>query len=59
MRGLGCHLRILACCSHVELIFTGIAGTPVIDPSTNTAYFFAKGYQNGAASGGVANGIYK
>ncbi|KAI4192186.1 MAG: hypothetical protein LQ350_008690 [Teloschistes chrysophthalmus] len=37
----------------------GIAGTPVIDPSTNTAYFFAKGYQNGAASGGVAKGIYK
>ncbi|KAL8776247.1 MAG: hypothetical protein Q9213_008342 [Squamulea squamosa] len=37
----------------------GIAGTPVIDPSTNTAYFFAKGYRNNAASGGVANGIYK
>ncbi|KAL8772354.1 MAG: hypothetical protein Q9194_004646 [Teloschistes cf. exilis] len=37
----------------------GIAGTPVIDPGTNTAYFFAKGYQNNAASGGVAKGIYK
>ncbi|KAL8735389.1 MAG: hypothetical protein Q9166_000934 [cf. Caloplaca sp. 2 TL-2023] len=36
----------------------GIAGTPVIDPATNTAYFFAKGYQNNAASGGVAKGIY-
>ncbi|KAL8705372.1 MAG: hypothetical protein Q9201_001491 [Fulgogasparrea decipioides] len=36
----------------------GIAGTPVIDPSTNTAYFFAKGYQNNAAGGGVAKGIY-
>ncbi|KAI4247917.1 MAG: hypothetical protein LQ352_006058 [Teloschistes flavicans] len=36
----------------------GIAGTPVIDPNTNTAYFFAKGYQNNAASGGVAKGIY-
>ncbi|KAL8719693.1 MAG: hypothetical protein Q9225_003325 [Loekoesia sp. 1 TL-2023] len=36
-----------------------IAGTPVIDPNTNTAYFFAKGYQNNAASGGVAKGTYK
>ncbi|KAL8920462.1 MAG: hypothetical protein Q9208_006211 [Pyrenodesmia sp. 3 TL-2023] len=32
----------------------GIAGTPVIDPDTNTAYFFAKGYQNNAAGGGIA-----
>ncbi|KAL8835845.1 MAG: hypothetical protein Q9170_003168 [Blastenia crenularia] len=37
----------------------GIVGTPVIDPDTNTVYFFAKGYQNNAASGGVAKGIYK
>ncbi|KAL8708353.1 MAG: hypothetical protein Q9220_006733 [cf. Caloplaca sp. 1 TL-2023] len=37
----------------------GISGTPVIDPNTNTAYFFAKGYQNGAASGGVAKGVYQ
>ncbi|KAL8693509.1 MAG: hypothetical protein Q9224_003739 [Gallowayella concinna] len=36
----------------------GIVGTPVIDPSTSTAYFFAKGYQNKASSGGVAKGIY-
>ena len=44
---------------NVELISLGIAGTPVIDPGSNTVYFFAKGYQNGASSGGVAKGIYK
>lgn len=33
-------------------------GTPIIDPSTNTAYFFSKGYKNGASNGGVANGRY-
>ncbi|KAL8990408.1 MAG: hypothetical protein Q9169_008129, partial [Polycauliona sp. 2 TL-2023] len=36
----------------------GIVGTPVIDPNTNTAYFFAKGYQNRAASGGMPKGVY-
>jgi len=36
--------------------FIGIIGTPIIDPATNTAYFFSKGYKNGAASGGVAKG---
>ena len=39
--------------------FIGIIGTPVIDAATDTVYFFAKGYRGGAASGGVANGIYK
>ncbi|KAH7409546.1 hypothetical protein BKA64DRAFT_720802 [Cadophora sp. MPI-SDFR-AT-0126] len=39
--------------------FIGIIGTPIIDPATNTAYFFSKGYRNGAASGGLANGIYQ
>jgi iron transport multicopper oxidase len=39
--------------------FVGIIGTPIIDPATDTAYFFSKGYKNGAASGGVVNGIYK
>ena len=39
--------------------YIGIAGTPVIDPATNTAYFFAKGYQGNANSGGVAKGTYK
>lgn len=39
--------------------FIGIIGTPVIDPNTNTAYFFAKGYQNQASSGGLAKGVYQ
>ncbi|KAG4437998.1 hypothetical protein IFR05_006499 [Cadophora sp. M221] len=39
--------------------FIGVIGTPIIDPNTNTAYFFSKGYKNGAASGGMANGIYQ
>ncbi|EKD14546.1 uncharacterized protein L3040_000069 [Drepanopeziza brunnea f. sp. 'multigermtubi'] len=39
--------------------YIGVIGTPIIDPDTNTAFFFSKGYKNGAASGGVANGIYK
>lgn len=36
--------------------YVGIIGTPIIDPTTNTVYFFSKGYKNGAANGGVANG---
>jgi iron transport multicopper oxidase len=35
-----------------------LEGTPIIDPNTNIAYFFSKGYKNGAASGGVENEIY-
>ena len=30
--------------------------TPILDPTTNTAYFFSKGYRGGAAFGGVSNG---
>ncbi|PVH80099.1 WSC-domain-containing protein [Cadophora sp. DSE1049] len=39
--------------------YIGVIGTPIIDPTTNTAYFFSKGYRGGAASGGLANGIYQ
>jgi iron transport multicopper oxidase len=35
--------------------FIGIVGTPVIDPATETAYFFSKGYKGGASSGGMPN----
>lgn len=38
--------------------YIGIIGTPVIDPDTDTVYFFSKGYRGGASFGGVANGIY-
>jgi len=36
--------------------YIGIIGTPIIDATTNTAYFFSKGYKNSATGGGVANG---
>ncbi|KAI9812256.1 MAG: hypothetical protein M1826_002927 [Phylliscum demangeonii] len=38
--------------------YIGIIGTPVLDPNTETVYFFSKGYKNGASFGGVGNGIY-
>jgi iron transport multicopper oxidase len=38
--------------------FIGIIGTPILDPNTDTVYFFSKGYQNNATSGGVALGRY-
>jgi len=34
----------------------GIIGTPIIDPNTDTVYLFSKGYEGGAAGGGVALG---
>lgn len=29
--------------------YIGVAGTPVIDPATDTVYMFSKGYKNGLA----------
>jgi len=37
----------------------GTIGTPIIDPATNVMHLLSKGYKGGAASGGVANGIYQ
>ncbi|KAK3337398.1 hypothetical protein B0T19DRAFT_71530 [Cercophora scortea] len=37
----------------------GITGTPYIDTARGTMYFFAKGYKNGASSGGLSKGQYK
>lgn len=39
--------------------YIGITGTQIIDPNTDTVYFFSKGYKGGASFGGVANGIYQ
>jgi iron transport multicopper oxidase len=38
--------------------YIGIIGTPIIDPATDTVYFFSKGYEGGASGGGVALGAY-
>ncbi|KAB5549639.1 hypothetical protein GE09DRAFT_180398 [Coniochaeta sp. 2T2.1] len=39
--------------------FIGVTGTPIINPATDIVYMMAKGYENGAASGGMPNCIYK
>jgi iron transport multicopper oxidase len=38
--------------------YIGIIGTPIIDPNTDTVYFFSKGYKGAAAGGGMPNGQY-
>lgn len=39
------------------MTLTAFQGTPVIDPSSNTAYFFSKGYIGAASTGGVLDGM--
>jgi iron transport multicopper oxidase len=36
--------------------YIGIIGTPIIDPNSETVYFFSKGYEGGASGGGVLLG---
>ena len=38
--------------------FIGIIGTPIIDPNTETVYFFSKGYKDNASSGGLLAARY-
>ncbi|KAH7336126.1 hypothetical protein BKA65DRAFT_563034 [Rhexocercosporidium sp. MPI-PUGE-AT-0058] len=44
-------------CSNIPFTY-GIAGTPVIDPETDTVYLFVNGYRNNNQSGGFSNVIY-
>jgi iron transport multicopper oxidase len=36
--------------------YIGVIGTPIIDPATDTVYFFSKGYLGAASRGGVLKG---
>jgi hypothetical protein len=47
----------LGSCNDISA-FVGITGTPVIDPATDTAYFWAKSY-NAPGALGWQNGAYK
>ncbi|KAI9826953.1 MAG: hypothetical protein M1826_006529 [Phylliscum demangeonii] len=38
--------------------YIGVIGTPILDPNSETVYFFSKGYQNGATSGGLLKARY-
>ena len=38
--------------------FIGIIGTPIIDPDTEIVYFFSKGYEGQASSGGILLGAF-
>ncbi|KAG4429796.1 hypothetical protein IFR05_014718 [Cadophora sp. M221] len=44
-------------CHNIPFTY-GIAGTPVIDPETDTVYLFVNGYRNNNQSGGFSNVIY-